>query len=252
MAGVLRGNGIDRALEKPCDAAVRVAVASSTSAELPAQSAQQLSLLILSDIRFMREGLAEVLGRDDGFQTITVAADPGEAIAVMRTAMPDLVLIDVALPDGLAAVGRLHRVAPRIRIVALAVAETEAEIIAWAAAGACGYVPRSAALADLIGFLSNIMRGEQTCSTRVAAGLMRWIADGPRIDKAAARARPALTAREEEIASLIAAGLSNKEIARRLKICVPTTKSHVHNILAKLELERRGQVSRWLRENPPA
>jgi DNA-binding NarL/FixJ family response regulator len=62
----------------------------------------------------------------------------------------------------------------------------------------------------------------------------------------------ALTAREEEIASLIAAGLSNKEIARRLKICLPTTKSHVHNILGKLELERRGQVSRWLRENPPA
>ena len=68
----------------------------------------------------------------------------------------------------------------------------------------------------------------------------------------AARTRPALTAREEEIASLIAAGLSNKEIARRLKICLPTIKSHVHNILGKLELERRGQVSRWLRENPPA
>ena len=112
-------------------------------------------------------------------------------------------------------------------------------------------MPRSAALADLVGFLSGIMRGEQTCSTRVAAGLMRWIADGPRIETAAARARPALTAREEEIASLIAAGLSNKEIARRLKICLPTTKSHVHNILGKLELERRGQVSRWLRENPP-
>ena len=251
MAGMLRGNGIDRALDEHRDPVVREAVASSTSAELPVQSERQLSLLILSDIRFMREGLAEVFGRDDVFQTISVAADPGEAIAMMRAAMPDLVLIDAALPDGLAGVGRLRRVAPRIRIIALAVAETEAEIIGWAAAGACGYVPRSAALADLVGFLSGIMRGEQTCSKRVAAGLMRRIADGPR-DTAAARAQPALTAREEEIASLIAAGLSNKEIARRLKICLPTTKSHVHNILGKLKLERRGQVSRWLRENPPA
>jgi two-component system, NarL family, nitrate/nitrite response regulator NarL len=219
------------------------------AAELAVEPARA-NLLILSDIRFMREGLAEVFGRDDAFETISVAADPGEAIVVMRAALPDLVLIDAALPDGLTAVGRLRRLAPKIRIIALAVAETEAEIIAWAAAGACGYVPRSAALADLVGFLSGIMRGEQTCSTRVAAGLMRWIADGPRIAAVTAHARPALTVREEEIASLIAAGLSNKEIARRLKICLPTTKSHVHNILGKLELERRGQVSRWLRENP--
>jgi DNA-binding NarL/FixJ family response regulator len=217
----------------------------------PPEPERRANLLILSDIRFMREGLAEVFGRDHVFQTISVAEDPCEAIAVMRTAMPDLVLIDAALPDGLAAVARLRRLGPRIRIIALAVAETEAEIIAWAAAGACGYVPRSAALADLVGFLSGIMRGEQTCSTRVAAGLMRWIAGGPRIDTVTSRARPALTAREEEIASLIAADLSNKEIARRLKICLPTIKSHVHNLLGKLELERRGQVSRWLRENPP-
>ncbi len=226
-------------------------------AELPVSATEfavepaRANLLILSDIRFMREGLAEVFGRGDVFQTISVAADPTEAIAAMRAATADLVLIDAALPDGLAAVARLRRIAPGIRIIALAVAETEAEIIAWAAAGACGYVPRSAALDDLVGFLSGIMRGEQTCSTRVAAGLMRWIADGPRVEMVAARTRPALTAREEEIASLIAAGLSNKEIARRLKICLPTIKSHVHNILGKLELERRGQVSRWLRENPP-
>jgi two-component system nitrate/nitrite response regulator NarL len=244
----LRLRAIDPASSRAGDLIGAESLASPS--ELLAEAGRPASLLILSDIRFMREGLAEVFGRDDLFQTISVAADPGEAIAVMRAALPDLVLIDAALPDGLAAVGRLRRLAPRIRIIALAVAETEAEIIAWAAAGACGYVPRSAALADLVGFLGGIMRGEQTCSTRVAAGLMRWIADGPRVAPAAAPVRPALTAREEEIASLIAAGLSNKEIARRLKICVPTTKSHVHNILGKLELERRGQVSRWLRENP--
>ena len=252
MAGVLRGNGIDQASQKPRDPLVREAVAPWTSAVLPGQSERQLSLLILSDIRFMREGLAEVLKREaQAILTVRVAADIGEAIALMRAGLPDLILIDAALPVGPAAAGHLRGQAPGICLVVLAVAETEAEIITWAEAGAAGYVPRSAALADLVGFLTGIMRGEQICSTRVAAGLLRWIADRPRVATAAtARARPALTAREEEIASLITAGLSNKEIARRLKICLATTKSHVHNILGKLELERRGQVSCWLRENP--
>jgi two-component system nitrate/nitrite response regulator NarL len=211
-----------------------------------------LSLLILSDIRFMREGLADVLRREEAFRSVDIAVDPDEAIIAMNAALPDLVLIDAALPGGLAAVGRLRRFAPESRIIALAVTETDAEVIAWAEAGACGYVPRSAALADLVGFLTGIMRGEQTCSARVAAGLLRWIADGPRVAQANSRARPALTAREEEIASLIGAGLSNKEIARRLKICLATTKSHVHNVLSKLKLRRRGQVSCWLREQPRA
>ena len=91
----------------------------------------------------MREGLAEVFGRGDVFQTISVAADPTEAIAAMRAATADLVLIDAALPDGLAAVARLRRIAPGIRIIALAVAETEAEIIAWRLAVTCRAARRS-------------------------------------------------------------------------------------------------------------
>jgi DNA-binding NarL/FixJ family response regulator len=205
--------------------------------------------LILSDIRFMREGLADVLRREEqAFRTISVADDVGEAIKAMQAGLPDLLLIDAALPGGLAAVEHLRGLAPGIRIIALAIAETEADVIAWAKAGASGYVPRTAGLADLVVFLTRIMRGEQACSTRVAAGLMRWIANGPRVPKAKPRARPTLTAREEEIVSLMVAGLSNKEIARRLKIGLSTTKAHVHNVLGKLELQRRGQVSRWLRD----
>jgi two-component system nitrate/nitrite response regulator NarL len=247
VADELGANAIDPASSRPRDLVGAESVV--LPAKLLTEPERPTNLLILSDIRFLREGLADVFGREDVFETIS-AADLGEAIVVIHAGMPDLVLIDAALPDGIAAVGRLRSLAPKIRIIALAVAETEAEVIAWAEAGACGYVPRSAALADLVGFLSGIMRGEQTCSTRVAAGLLRWIADGPRVGTATARVRPALTAREEEIASLIGSGLSNKEIARRLKICLATTKSHVHNILEKLELERRGQVSCWLRENP--
>jgi two-component system, NarL family, nitrate/nitrite response regulator NarL len=214
----------------------------------PAADAAPINLLILSDIRFLREGLAEILTRDQAFRTISAAADVGEALRIIRAATPDIVLIDSALPDGIAAVGRVRRVAPQIRIVALAVVEAEAEVIAWAEAGASGYVPRSAALTDLVGFLRSIMRGEQVCSQRVAAGLLHRIANGPRVPAAAPRPGLILTAREEEVARLIGAGLSNKEIARRLNVCVATTKSHVHNVLGKLELRRRSQVSAWMQD----
>jgi two-component system nitrate/nitrite response regulator NarL len=207
-----------------------------------------LKLLILSDIRFLREGLAEILSREEAFHTISVAADLGETLSRISVASPDIVLIDAALPNAISAVAVVRRLAPQIRVVALAVAETEAEVIAWAEAGVSGYVPRGAALGDLVGFLRNVMRGEQACSMRVAAGLLRWIANGSRAGTAPS-ARLVLTAREAEVVGLIGAGLSNKEIALRLNICLATTKSHVHNVLGKLGLRRRSQVSGWIRDH---
>jgi two-component system nitrate/nitrite response regulator NarL len=138
--------------------------------------------------------------------------------------------------------------------VALGLAETTDDVIAWAEAGIAGYVPRTAAMADLVACLHDIVRGEQACSRRVAAGLLRRISADARFSPIGrfspdARSRePELTAREEQIVLLLCAGLSNKEISRRLNIGLATTKSHVHNLLAKLELDRRGQVVRWSRE----
>jgi two-component system, NarL family, nitrate/nitrite response regulator NarL len=222
-----------------------------TSPAVLAQPENPPKLLIISDVRFMREGLADILRRNArAFRSVDIAADVSDAIVIMHTELPDLILIDAAMPEGLAVAAQLHQLAAQVCIIALAVVETERDVIAWAEAGASGYVPRTAALADLVGFLTNIMRGEQACSTRVAAGLLRWIASRPQEPAKTARTRPALTAREEEIIGLISSGLSNKEIARHLKICLATTKSHVHNVLAKLELQRRGQVSLWARDNP--
>jgi DNA-binding NarL/FixJ family response regulator len=109
-------------------------------------------------------------------------------------------------------------------------------------------------MADLVGFLRDVVSGEQTCSTRVAAGLLRWISTAARTGSEAQTTtkEPVLTIREAQVVRLLCTGLSNKEIARRLSISLATTKSHVHNLLAKLELERRGQVVRWSREHPDA
>jgi two-component system, NarL family, nitrate/nitrite response regulator NarL len=210
------------------------------------------TMLILSDIRFFREGLAEILKREGSFAAIGLAANIGEALAAAADAAPRIILIDVALPDGLAAASRLRNLSPQPQIVALALAETEPAVIAWAEAGVSGYVPRSAALSELVVLLEGIMRGEQACSGNIAAGLLRWISQSPRrAEPQASAADPgSLTVREEQVVRLIGAGLSNKEIARQLKIGLGTTKSHVHNVLGKLELQRRSQVARWIHSEP--
>jgi DNA-binding NarL/FixJ family response regulator len=208
-------------------------------------------LLIVSDIRFLRESLAEVFARDATFIIVGIAKDVDEALAICPLAQPHLILIDAALPDGPAATRRLRTLQPRPFVVALALAETQAEVIVWAEAGISGYIPRSAALAEIVGYLGEVLRGEQSCSTQIAAGLLRWISSAARGDgESRVQARPdSLTAREQQIAGLICVGLSNKEIARRLNIGLATTKSHVHNLLAKLELQRRGQVAQWSRDH---
>jgi len=208
-------------------------------------------LLILSDIRFLRESLADVLARDGTFAISGIAANLDEALALSRAISPQVTLIDAALPDGLAAARSLGELGVQNPVVALALAETESDVIAWAEAGASGYVPRTTALNELVGFLQSIVRGEQMCSTRIAGGLLRWISSSSRAgNRPPAQPRlPALTAREEQIIRLLSNGLSNKEISRRLNIGLATTKSHVHNLLTKLELQRRGEVARWSRDN---
>jgi two-component system, NarL family, nitrate/nitrite response regulator NarL len=200
-------------------------------------------ILIVSDIRILREGLAEVLARDSSFFTVGIVSSLEEALEVVAVQPVQMALIDAALPEGTNAVTRLRELSLEVQIIVFALSETEDTVISWAEAGACGYVPRSAALDDLIDLINGILKGEQICSKRVAAGQLR-----PGHDSGL-EPQPVLTAREAEIVRCLGAGLSNKEIARRLNIGLATTKTHVHNILNKLMLQRRGQVSTWVRAN---
>jgi DNA-binding NarL/FixJ family response regulator len=132
---------------------------------------------------------------------------------------------------------------PEARVVVLAIAETEENVLAWAEAGIAGYVPNTASVSDLTSLIGQISRGEQTCPSRIAGSLLRRVAAVGR-GAGPASAAPPLTRRECEILRLVCAGLSNKDIARRLSISVGTTKSHVHNLLGKLSVQRRAEVTR--------
>jgi two-component system, NarL family, nitrate/nitrite response regulator NarL len=211
---------------------------------LLAAEALRLRIVIVSEVRFLREGLAEALERDPSISVVGLCADLAEVVALSPLPQADLVLVDAALRDGIATARRTRQVKPDVRIIAYAVRETKEDVIAWAEAGVIGYVPDTAALADLVRLIMDIHGGEQPCSGRVAAELLRRIAvtESPGIARTALSPAPALTRREREAAELIATGLSDKEIARRLNISLATAKLHVHNLLGKLNVQRRGQV----------
>src|SRR5262245_51791855 len=209
-----------------------------------------LRVLFVSDIRFLREGLPEILHQQSELAIAWVAEDQNQALELVLAVHPDAVLLDTALPSGFDAVASIVAAVPDIPVIALAMVEAEHEILTWAEAGIAGFVPRSASVSDIVRTVSLAVRGEQICSARVAGSMIRRLRQLALLTREE-RYSPVvgrLTAREQEIAELIAQGLSNKLIARHLHIAVATAKCHVHNILDKLKLQRRGNVALWIRQ----
>jgi len=206
-----------------------------------------IRVFIFSDVRIYREGLAEVLGQRPGLTVVGTVAGGDHELGAVRTSAADVVLLDMSTAGSVAILRRLRERAPEARVVALGVSETEPEIVAYAEAGVAGYVTREQAIGDLVDALTAVARGEAVCSPKAAAMLLHRVSV-----LAGANGRPAaahsLTEREQEILGLIRAGLSNKQIGRRLCIELPTVKNHVHNILEKLGVRGRHEAAAVARE----
>jgi two-component system, NarL family, nitrate/nitrite response regulator NarL len=208
-------------------------------------------VLVVWGARFLGEILAETLERDRTISVVGVCVELSEAVALSPALQADAVLFDARIPEGIAAVRRALDIAPGMRVIASAVSETEEDVVAWAEAGVIGYIPTNIALANFVRLVVDIVNGEQICSGRVANGLLRRIGLTARrnVGRNTALSAPALTKRERQVAELIRSRLSDKEIARQLNISLATTKSHVHNLFGKLNLQRRSQVADFLRDS---
>jgi DNA-binding NarL/FixJ family response regulator len=202
--------------------------------------------VIVAGIRLYREGLALSLSQGLGFEVVGTARHADQAAEAIARLKPDLVVLDMATEGSLQLARRVARAGGGTRIVALAIPETEDSVLSCAEAGISAYVSRETSLADLAPALHRAARGETACSPRIAGSLMRRVATLSAEHPGFPRESP-LTSREEEIVRLIDAGLSNKEIAQRLFIEVATVKNHVHNILGKLKVTRRGQAAARMR-----
>jgi two-component system, NarL family, nitrate/nitrite response regulator NarL len=203
-------------------------------------------VLIIDDTRLYREGLTARLAPEAGIERVVPAADGQTALNHLTVLPIDVVLLNMATSGSIAVLHAVVAAAPHVPVVALAVADSDDEVIACAEAGVAGYLQREDSFADLLAVIQSVAHGETLCSPRVAATLLR------RGAALAAEHRPPpeaanLTAREREVVELIDQGMSNKEIARRLYIEVRTVKNHVHNILQKLQVSRRGEAAARLR-----
>jgi two-component system, NarL family, nitrate/nitrite response regulator NarL len=206
-----------------------------------------IRVLIVAEIRLYREGLAQMLRGEAGIEVVATATGADEAVPALRQTNPDIVLLDMAIPDNTWLVRALVAAVPGTRVVALAVPEIEREVLACAEAGVAGYVTRDASIEDVVVAVESAARGEVLCSPRMAASLFERVATLA-LERSPASIESRLTARELEILDLIDQGLSNKEIARRLTIELSTVKNHVHNILDKLNVSRRSEAAARRRE----
>lgn len=167
--------------------------------------------------------------------------------SLVRSVGPiDAALLHVAVEDGSWLVARLRAACPELPIIAFGVQEAPRTILTWAAAGVQGCILQDATLDDILAAVRATLRGETACSPAVAAPLFARYAS---ILGAMRNARPLagsrLTQRETEIARLVADGLSNKEVARRLVLQVPTVKNHLRSIFKKLDIRTRNDLAIW-------
>jgi two-component system nitrate/nitrite response regulator NarL len=203
-------------------------------------------VFIVSEVRLYRDGLARLLRRDPRLDVVGSAGDvPGalEAIAGLE-APPAAVLLDVPAPAGLEGLRQIEATLPSAKVIVLNVSDAdEPAVIAWAEAGVGGLLARDVDVDDVAQAVSTTAGGGTVCSPRLAALLLRRLAKSSEEP-----ATSPLTSREREIAALLEQGMSNKEIAARLEIELPTVKNHVHSILTKLKASRRGQAAAMLRD----
>jgi two-component system nitrate/nitrite response regulator NarL len=205
-----------------------------------------IRVLLVSDVRLYRDGLADMLGRENLIEVVGTSANAHAGLEAVATVSPTVVLVNVATEEGIHLAHAIRASHPAVKVVALAVPDDERDVIAWAEAGAAGFVTAEQSLGDLVAAVEAAVHGEVPCSPWLAGVLLRRVktlaGDALRDSRAST-----LTSREWEIAGLIERGLSNKEIASELFIEVTTVKNHVHHILEKLSVRRRAEVASMIR-----
>lgn len=207
-----------------------------------------IAVVVMARIRFYREGLSRLFAELGGFSVVGSLQTPSGASAAIRELDPDVVLLALDGEVDVGLVREIVREAPRSRLVTLGITDDDTRIVALAEAGVCGYVGVDAGSKELVSIVTSVARGEALCSPRVTAILLRRVATLARSQAEEAPApRSTVTSREREIFTLIARGLSNKEIARDLCIELSTVKNHVHNVLEKLQVPGRAEAVALLR-----
>lgn len=212
----------------------------------PASVRPPLRLLVVDDHEVVREGLVALLSRRDEFQVVAEAGTVAESLAAARRFEPDLVIMDVRLPDGsgIEACREIRSEFPDMRIVMLTSYPDEEAVLSAILAGASGYLLKQIRGRDLVTALEAVGRGDSLLDPAVTERVLervRRIANGDERDELSD-----LTAQERKILRLVAEGKTNKEIAAEVFLSDKTVKNYVSSILSKLNLQRRAQAAAFV------
>ena len=207
---------------------------------------REIRLLVVDDHEVVRQGLVALLVRRPNLHVVAEAGTVVEAVAAARRFQPDLVIMDVRLPDGsgIEACREIREERPETRVVMLTSYPDEDAVLSAIVAGASGYLLKQVRARDLITAIEAVARGESLLDPAVTGRVLervRRIATGDQPDELAQ-----LTAQERKILGLVAEGKTNKEIAAEVFLSDKTVKNYVSSILAKLHLERRAQAAAYV------
>ncbi|MFT4128023.1 MAG: response regulator transcription factor [Gordonia sp. (in: high G+C Gram-positive bacteria)] len=207
----------------------------------------QIRVMVVDDHPMWRDGVARDL-TDEGFDVVATADTVDRAIRLATTVRPDVVLMDMQLPDGsgAAATAGVLAVHPGARVLVLSASDERDDVLEAVKAGATGYLVKSAQRAELVSAVRATADG-QAVFTPGLAGLV--LGEFRRISRAEEPHTPALTDRETEVLRYVAKGLSSKQIATRLTISPRTVENHVGATLRKLQLGNRVELARYAMEH---
>jgi DNA-binding NarL/FixJ family response regulator len=209
---------------------------------------QQVRVLVADDQRVVREGLTMLLGLLPEVEVVGCACDGHEAVALAADLRPDIVLMDLRMPrcDGVEATRLLRDRVPGARVVVLTTYADDRSVLDALRAGARGYLTKDAGGAEIRQAIRQVLDNQAVIDPAVQRHVVDAIAEQPPPARPQAQSAPALpaglTPREAEVLALIAAGLSNREIAGRLVVSEGTVKSHVNHLLAKTGARDRAQA----------
>ena len=206
----------------------------------------KIRVLLADDHHLFREGLANIMNSQPDFEVIGEAKDGLEALIKARELKPDLILMDVGMPvcDGLEATQRIKQELPDVTIVMLTVRDEDEKLFEAIRNGAQGYLLKSIRRQEMLSLLRGAVRGDAAIPPALGG---RMLEEFRRIDRQKAEdqaeKQAILTAREQEVLVLVAAGASNKEVAEKLNLSIHTIKSHMRKILGKLQLTSRREAA---------
>ena len=204
------------------------------------------TVLVVDDHVLFREGLRNIIGHWDNFKVVGEASNGVEALERTRELMPDLILMDIAMPemDGIQATRRLTRCLPACKVVILTMSEEESNLFDAIKSGAKGYVLKDTPSKRLKDQLRGVLKGESPISGLMASKILKEFREKP-LDEAqdCKSSTELLSERERQVLEHVAEGKTNAQIAEALYLSENTIKKHLHNILEKLQLNNRVEAA---------